>query len=43
MAVHNSKNKTTAKNLAARFRKQGFKASIYDNKGKGWRVSVTRR
>ena len=43
MVVHNSKNKTTAKKMAKKFRKQGLKATAYDLKGKGWGVSVTRK
>jgi len=43
MVVHNTHTKTSAKQLASRFRKKGFKATIYDKKGKGWRVSVTRK
>ena len=42
MAIHNSKTKTSAKKLAARYRKMGYKATIYNPKGKGWKVSVTR-
>lgn len=43
MAVHNSHTKASAKKLASRFRKKGYKATIYDKKGKGYRVSVTRK
>jgi len=43
MAIHNSKNITTAKKLASRFRKQGFQATVYNPKGKGVRVSVKRK
>lgn len=40
---HNSKNKTTAKQMAARMRKKGFNATVYNKKGKGYGVSVTRK
>jgi len=42
MAGHVCKSKTSAKKYAARMRKKGFKASVYNVKGKGWGVSVTR-
>lgn len=43
MAVHNSHTKASAKKLASRFRKKGFKATVYNPKGKGYKVSVTRK
>ena len=42
MASHTCKSKTNAKKYAKRMRKKGFNASIYNKKGKGWGVSVTR-
>jgi len=42
MAGHKCKSKTSAKKYASRMRKKGFKANIYNIKGKGWGVSVTR-
>lgn len=42
MVVHRAKNKTTAKMMAARMRRRGFKASVFNPKGKGFAVSVTR-
>jgi len=42
LATHISKTKAKAKNLAKKFRKKGFFASIYKRK-KGWGVSVTRK
>ena len=43
MAVHKSQTKSGAKKLASRFRKKGFKATIFNPKGKGYSVSVTRK
>ncbi len=43
MAVHNSQTKITARKMAMRFRKMGFKATVFNPKGKGFRVSVTRK
>lgn len=43
MAVHNSQTKITAKKLAKKFRGMGFKATVFNPKGKGFRVSVTRK
>ena len=42
MAVHRSKNKTTAKKKAMKARKKGFNASVF-KKAKGYGVSVTRK
>lgn len=42
MASHICKTKSSAKRYATRMRKKGFKASIYNVKGKGYGVSVTR-
>jgi len=41
MTAHSCKSKTTAKRMASKMRKKGFKASIY-KKQKGYGVSVTR-
>ena len=43
MAVHKTKTKTSAKQMAARFRKKGFRATVFNPKGKGFAVSVTRK
>ena len=43
MVVHKSKNKTTARAMAARARSKGFKATVFNPKGKGFAVSVTRK
>ena len=42
MAIHRSKNKINAKNLAKKFRSKGFKSSIFKKK-KGYGISVTRK
>lgn len=42
MAVHNSQTKTRAKKMASKFRKMGYKSSVY-KKGKGYGISVTRK
>lgn len=42
MVVHNSQTKTNAKIMASRFRKKGFKSSVF-KKGKGYGISVTRK
>jgi len=43
MAVHNAHTTKTARMLAKRMRKKGYKATIYKVKGKPPRVSVTRK
>lgn len=43
MAVHKAKTKASAKKMAKRFRAKGFKASVFNPKGKGFAVSVTRK
>jgi len=43
MASHICKNKTTAKAYASRMRRKGFNATIFNKKGKGYGVSVTRK
>jgi len=43
MASHRCKNKTTAKRYAARMRRRGFNANVFNKKGKGYGVSVTRK
>lgn len=42
MAVHNSGTKTNAKMMAARFRRMGFRSTVF-KKGKGYGISVTRK
>jgi len=43
MASHTCKTKTSAKKYAARMRRKGYNASIFNKKGKGYSVSVTRK
>jgi len=43
MVSHICKTKTTAKMYAARMRRKGFKATLFNKKGKGYGVSVTRK
>ena len=43
MASHTCKNKSNAKKMAKRMRRKGFKASIFNKKGKGYGVSVTKK
>jgi len=43
MASHICSNKTNAKKYAARMRRKGFNATIFNVKGKGYGVSVTRK
>jgi len=43
MASHKCMSKKNAKEYASRMRRKGFKASIYNVKGKGYGVSVTRK
>jgi len=42
MAVRKTKNITTGKAVAERFRKRGFDATVYKVKGGKTRVSITR-
>ena len=43
MAVHGPyKNKTNAKDTAAKYRKKGYKAGTFKT-DKGWKVSVTKK
>jgi len=41
MAIHNSKNKTNAKELAKKYRKKGFQANVKKCK-EGWKVYTYR-
>lgn len=41
MVVKNSNTKTNAKIMASRFRRQGFKATVFKKQG-GYGISVTR-
>lgn len=41
MAIHNSNTEKNAKIMASRFRRQGFKASVFKKQG-GYGISVTR-
>jgi len=40
MAIHNSNTKMNAKKLAARFRKKGYRCSVFKKQG-GFGISVT--
>ena len=42
MAVYNSQTLKNAKEMAASFRRKGFKSSVF-KKGKGYGISVTRK
>jgi cell division septation protein DedD len=37
------KNKENARKFATKMRKKGFNATLYQAKGKQWKVSVTRK
>ena len=41
MAIHNSNTKPNAKLMAARFRRMGFKSTVFKKQG-GYGISVTR-
>lgn len=43
MVGRKCKTKMSAKKLASRMRKKGYEATVYDKKGKGYGVSVTRK
>ena len=43
MATYSAKNKTNAKEKAKKMRKKGYKSTVYNKKGKGYGVSVTRK
>lgn len=43
MVVRKTRTKTSAKMMAARARKKGFRATVFNPKGKGFAVSITRK
>ena len=43
MTSHICRSKTGAKRYAARMRRKGFNATIFNVKGKGYGVSITRK
>ena len=40
--IHNSQTKMNAKKMASRFRRMGFKSTVF-KKAKGYGISVTRK
>ena len=43
MVVRKARTKSSAKMMAARARRRGLKATVFNPKGKGFAVSITRK